>query len=157
MNEQDTLIEEQKKKLPPELLGAIEATPWKNLVQEIGRANGLNADQLATLEQETILIIYDFVNPIEYSSNLVKELGIDETKAMDISDSVWEKIMEPVSQKVVVTANPSQNLPMVEKGEVAHTVDSKQYIVDSKPAQPKTTPPDYRYPDGKDPYHEPLK
>jgi len=155
MNEQDKLIEEQLKTLPPNLQQAINAVPWKSLVQEIGKQNNFSDEQIASLEQETMFVIYEFENPVDYPANIIRELNISEKTAYAVLESVANKIFDPILAQVPETL--PANLPMVEPGEVAHTVDSKQYIVDSKPEPSKVTPPDYRYPEGKDPYHEPLK
>ena len=171
MNETDKLIEEQWKTLPPHLQGAIKAVPWKALVQEIGRANALDAEQIVSLEQETMFIIYGFENPNDYVSNVTGNVGISEEIAYTIAESVVDKIFDPILKKseeektvtekseepIVITKETKEealeelsrrlmkkqnppallpeivpsNLPMIEGGEVAHTVDSKQYTVDS--------------------------
>ena len=99
MNETDKLIEEQRKTLPPNLRQAIDAVPWKLLVQEIGRANTLDAEQIASLEQETMFIIYAFEPPEDYIANLVREVGISEDTAYTIAESITKKIFDPISQK----------------------------------------------------------
>ena len=164
MNEQDKLIEEQLKTLPQDLRQAINSVPWKNLVQEIGKQNNLKPEQISSLEQETMLIIYGFVNPGEYSTNLAREIGIDEIAAENLASSIWDKVMEPISQKVVnkeavAIETPSANLPMVEPGEIVHEVSHvesgiKSSTIPEANNQPKVSLPDYRYPDGKDPYRE---
>ena len=204
MNETDKLIEEQLKTLPPNLRQAIDAVPWKSLVQEIGKANVLDTEQITSLEQETMFIIYAFENPNDYVSNIIREVSVSEESAYTIAESVADKIFDPISQKsesgeateepIVITAETKEealkelsrrsmknqnppalvpelilsNLPMIEEGEVAHTVDSTQYTVDSvQPArqdlagsqiksEPKVSLPDYRYEGGSDPYREPL-
>ncbi|MDO8728870.1 MAG: hypothetical protein Q7K26_03140 [bacterium] len=192
MNETDKLIEEQVKTLPLNLQQAINAMPWKALVQEIGKANALNAEQIASLEQETMFIIYAFESPIDYITNITREVKVTEDVASNVAESVADKIFDPIFKKSEELAKPVSipptsaqgsgrameippiTLPMVETGEVAHTVDSKQYAVDRKleptpiapvpKPLPETKPepkinasvPDYRYQDGKDPYREPL-
>ena len=204
MNETDKLIEEQLKTLPPNLQQAIDAVPWKSLVQEIGKANVLDTEQITSLEQETMFIIYAFENPNDYVSNIIREVSVSEESAYTIAESVADKIFDPISQKsesgkateepIVITLETKEealkelsrrsiknqnppvlvpelvpsNLPMIEEGEVAHTVDSTQYTVDSvQPArqdlagsqiksEPKVSLPDYRYEGGSDPYREPL-
>lgn len=162
MNETNKLIEEQFKRLPSNLQQAVNTVPWKALVQEIGKANVLDAEQIASLEQETMFIIYGFENPKDYISNITKNIGISEDAAYTIAESVADKIFNPILQKSEELEKPNEkkfepvtstfvpeippvNLPMVEKGEVAH---------DIKPQ--KVSLPDYRYEEGKDPYREPL-
>jgi len=182
MNETDKLIDEQFKTLPASLRQAINIVPWKAFVQEIGRANTLDTEQVAALEQETLFILYGFENPNDYIASISREMNLSEENALTIAESVADKIFTPISEKSEAYLNsatptstpeiPSSNLPMVEpasaqgsgearKGEVAHTVDSKQYTVDSKPEsikpeETKVSIPDYRYEANKDPYREPL-
>ena len=49
MNEQDKLIEEQLKILPQNLQQAISSVPWKSSLQEIGKQNNLNTEQIDAL------------------------------------------------------------------------------------------------------------
>ncbi|MDP3763909.1 MAG: hypothetical protein Q8Q92_04730 [bacterium] len=169
MNETDKLIEEQVKTLPPNLREAINTVSWKNLVQEIGKQNNLSPEKIESLEQETMFIIYGFENPVDYPTNIIRELNISEKMAYAIVESVTNKIFDPILNKsneyekgvtpVFTPETPPTNLPMVEKGEVAHTVDSKQYTVDREKQateKVKVSLPDYRYEGGKDPYREPL-
>jgi len=174
MNETDKLIEEQLKTLPQNLQRAIKDVQWKTMVQEVGRQNNLTAEQSNSLEQETMFIIYEFENPVDYPNNIIRELGISEKMAYAIVESVANKIFDPILKKsdeygrdtspVSVPEIPPTNLPMVEKGEAVHDVapatsevGSKKREVSSKPEQAKVSLPDYRYPGGQDPYREPTK
>lgn len=185
MNETDKLIEEQLKTLPSNLQQAINAVPWKMLVQEIGKANTLDAEQIVSLEQETMFIVYGFESPNDYVSNVTKNIGVSEDVAYTIAESIAEKIFNPILQKSeeleksnekkfepVTSASvpeiPPVNLPMVEKGEVAHDVKPVETSIPPSPIPPpqsemkseqpkeKVPLPDYRYEAGKDPYREPL-
>ena len=98
MNENDKLIAEQLKTLPPNLQQAINTVEWKMLVKEIAEANGLNAEQSASLEQETMFIIYAFESPEDYIQNIVREIGIPEDLADTIAESVAEKIFGPIQK-----------------------------------------------------------
>ena len=153
MNEQDKLIEEQLKTLPQNLQQAISSVPWKSSLQEIGKQNNLNTEQIDALEKETMFVIYEFENPVDYPANIIRELNISEKIAYAIVESVANKIFDPILAKVPETS--PANLPMVEKGEVAHEVPHVEQptII---PASPKV-PVDYSYPEGKDPYREAPK
>src|SRR3990167_9470913 len=99
MNEMDKLIEEQIRKLSPNLQRAINDVPWKALVQEIGKINALDTEQIASLEQETMFIIYAFESPKDYIANIMREVGISEDTALNIAESVADKIFNPILQK----------------------------------------------------------
>ena len=151
MNEMDKLIEEQIRKLSPNLQRAINDVPWKALVQEIGKINALDTEQIASLEQETMFIIYAFESPKDYIANIMREVGISEDTALNIAESVADKIFNPILQKseesektiktespapVSVPEIPPANLPMVEKGEIAHDVAHVEPTTDNR--QPTT-------------------
>ncbi len=157
MNEIDNLIEEQSRTLPPNLQKAIETVPWKTLIHEIGKESLLRDEKIVSLEQETMLVIYRFENPRNYVSNLVKELGVDLSKAETLADLVGEKILsviesaasgsknldnEVIQQSFAPTSVPEiapTNLPVVEpafaqgsvevkKGEVVHDVPHEEMV-----------------------------
>lgn len=174
MNETENLIKEQFNSLPSNLQRAINAVPWKKIIQEIGKTNLLDAEQTASLEQETMFIIYAFENPKDYIPNIIKGIGVTEDIATKIADAVGEQILTPIlKESDNEQNNPEQqfksdnlpeialdNLPMVEEGEVAHEVPHIESPMNNteeaeiKTEEKKPDLPDYRYPDGKDPYRE---
>lgn len=162
--DQATLIAEQFKTLPISLQRAIDAVPWKNLVQTVGKGAALDAEQIATLERETMFIIYAFQEPDDYIENLARELGSSEEEAGAIADSVADKIftpliekkeafekeapkpeVEPEVSKTAVPEVPPANLPVIEPGEVAHQVPHVEVplppLAPPKSASAVSTPP----------------
>lgn len=177
MNETDKLIEEQFKTLPPSLQQAINAVPWKSSIKEIVMPNKLSQEQADAAERETMFILYGFENSDDYIANLMREMQISEEMAIAIAEAVNERIFKTITQKVEelekqkssvavssIPEVPPTNLPMVEKGEVAHDVKPQAAEVGSMKngvrkdgEKPKiASTPDYRYGNGKDPYREPL-
>ena len=171
-NDTDKLVRDQLATLPQNLQRAIAAVPWKTLVQQIGRENGLNSDQLESLEQETMFIIHGF-EPLEnYISNLIREIKISEEVATTIAERVAEKILDYIAKeaegfekaaKASTEPRPiSSSLPevkpdihpMIESGETVHNVKPLSNISNAKPKLVET--PNYNYSKGKDPYREPL-
>ncbi|MBI1974532.1 MAG: hypothetical protein HYS51_01625 [Candidatus Zambryskibacteria bacterium] len=184
--EQDTdkLIKEQFKTLPQNLRRAIEAVPWKTLVQQIGKENGLDSEQIESLERETMFIIYAFEPVEDYVTNIIREVNISEEAAGTIAQSVGEKILDYISKQaeefekentkpavpeIKPDIHPMTRLPapeaagnggQVEPGEAAHDVPHQQPTISDRQhatnSTPKVSVPDYRYPHGKDPYREPI-
>lgn len=182
MDENDKLIVEQLKTLPLNLQQAIEVVPWKMLIQEIGKAELLNPEQIASLEQETMFIIYAFESPDDYIPNIVREVTISEELAYSIAEAVAEKVFDPIQKKseevprkaamkqplttavskgpketiVAPTSVPpasaqdSQPPPKTPAGQAGMAMEIAQEI------HPQISIPDYRYPEGNDPYREPL-
>lgn len=170
MNETEKFVEDQFKRLPEALQKALNIIPWKSSVKEIAISNGLSSEQTETLERETMFIIYGFENPADYIANIMREVEINEEVATNIAETVNEKIFEAIAQKLEGLDRPTSetphNLPMVEKGEVAHEVPHVEIQNNElgiknnevkKDEKPKISVPDYRYEAGKDPYREPLQ
>lgn len=178
----ETSAEQYFKELPENFQRAITDTPWKKIQAEINHSNNLTVEQGLILETETMLVLYGIEEAADYSSNLVRELGIEEETAELITRNVTEKIFEPIAEKAKdfkaknsksLEISP-QNLPMIEKGEVAHDVPHEEPKIEAKPTiVPQTAPeapkvevkqeeplapprPAYSYPGGKDPYREPI-
>ena len=200
MDETSRLIAEQKQNLPHELIEAIEGVAWEHLAEEVGKESGLKDDQIKNLERETMLVLYAFESPENYIDNLIKELEISEDVALNIAESITNKIFDPILSKV--SSYQPQNIthsnlpeiapeihPMIEEGEKVHDAapepvvehkkepifittqeekekelghPSKKWVPnyeDEPEERPKdsVSVPDYRYPDGTDPYREPVK
>lgn len=167
-NETDKLIEEQVKTLSPNLQRAINIVPWKSLLQEIGMASTLNLEQIASLEQETMFIIYGLENPNDYISNIIREMSLSKEIAYRIAESVANKIFEPILKRsdelekeklqtppvvpLPTPINPPNNPPVVEpafaqgsimikKGEVVHSVPHVEQPKPEPAKQPVVIPP----------------
>ena len=183
MNEQNKLIEDQFKRLPEALQKALNVVSWSSTVKEIAVLNKLNFEQVGTVERETMFVIYGFEKPEDYIGNVMREAQIDETTAITIAEAVNEKVLnvialkaeefekqQPVAVPVSVPEIPPVNLPAVEPGETAHAVEPLKESEKMPAQKPVTEDPKqawarkpwsaseqaYKYPDGKDPYHEPL-
>ena len=180
MNEADILIKAQFDRLPKELQGALNAVPWKSLVNEISGLKTLSLEQVETIERETMFILYGFENPNDYVANMMREAQIDEPTATAIAGQVDEKILkqiaariekpqqEPAEEKPSVPEIIHSNLPMVEEGETVHDVPHVEQPPTSSPPPTSAsapvatkpgaqTPPTVHYPSGQDPYREPLE
>lgn len=186
------LMEKQFSKLPSNLQNAINAVPWKILVQEVGKANTLDVEQITSLEQETMFIIYGFEPPGDYISNIVREVGIPEETAEATAESVAEKIFNPILDKAEEKNDSKPNIdvkvgvpeiapevhPASVPGETAHntTPEEKKFMnmesqstINQEVSEPKNTNREsgtvpqnqdkkpISYPDGKDPYREPIE
>lgn len=135
----DKLIQGQFAKLPSNVQQAIGAVPWKALVQEIGKENALDTEQILALEQETMFIIYAFEPPEDYVANIVREVDIAEDAANKIAVSMAEKVFEPIlikaeemkEENTPTTSEITTEIhPVVEEGEKAHdtTPEEKKFM-----------------------------
>jgi hypothetical protein len=128
-----------------------------------------------------MFIIYAFEKPEDYITNIVREVGVSEDVASTIAESVAGKIFKPILEKSDEKQNPPapNNLPVGPSvPEIApeihpakrqnleisnETVPVAKDSINQAPGLLKNTQkegvslPDYRYPNGSDPYREPLK
>ncbi|MFZ2484610.1 MAG: hypothetical protein WAX80_01100 [Minisyncoccia bacterium] len=172
-------IRESYKRLPPEIQDLIMSNETTELVAKSLREAGLNQDQENLADSEILYTMYCLQSLDEAISNITKLSGKDLNSLsklksviqdnilskykIDIKEFIEANKLEPVATLSVPEIAPD-NLPMVEKGEVAHSVphveqtthDSRQTTNQEQP-KVQTPLPDYRYPDSKDPYREPLK
>ena len=157
MNEEERLIKEQWDKLPPELQRVIESVPWKSLVGDIGKTNALDSNKIAILERETMFILYGLENPADYLANIEREVGLSEEQSAAVAGAIADKIFDAIFEKVEIGETAAKTkLPMIEEGEKVHDVPHVDTVPSRPEEKPKTPLPDYRYPDGTDPYREPL-
>ncbi|MEX2013723.1 MAG: hypothetical protein WD897_02305, partial [Parcubacteria group bacterium] len=176
------LIENQLKKLPEALQQAIKIVPWQSVVKEIALLHKLDLAQIVAVERETTLVIHGFEDEKNYLPNIRREASLDEAAATAITAALNERVFKVIANKARESKPAPENIianvpeiplemhPMIEKGEMAHdiphveqTTDNRQPPVEKRepnsPEPPKKEAvklPDYRYPDGKDPYREPL-
>src|SRR3989344_2377973 len=134
MNETDKLIEEQLKKLPPNLQRAINAVPWKALVQEIGKTNVLDVEQIVSLEQETMFIIYAFESPKDYVANKIFNPILQKSEEPEKSIKTKTESPAPSSAPEI----PPVNLPMVEQNVEVHDVPHVEPTTDNRQSTTST-------------------
>ncbi len=100
MDESEKLIKEQFESLPKNVQEVLSSTPWRETVQKIGFENNLTGDQSLALETETLLILYGFESPEDYVTNMVKSVEVTEEIALNIAESVGEKIISVIEEKI---------------------------------------------------------
>lgn len=170
----DKIIKEQVETAPPEIKKILVEGHWAAVVKEIAQKNNLSNEQIGFLENETLFILLGMELPSSFSENLKTNIGLEQTKAFEINKEVSEKIFKEIEHLLpteVEVATPElkpENLPMVEKGETAHTVEplthNQQPTTDSRPQITTNTqipkeekiPSQNAYVGGQDPYREPL-
>lgn len=100
MNEIDTLIQEQYKKLPENLKQAISSISWKELVKATADTNKLTGEQAETLERETLFVLYGFESLEDYRVNISREVGVNDLEAKILEASIQEKVFKTILNEV---------------------------------------------------------
>lgn len=145
-----------------------------NLGERVGLDDGTVIKIAKEVNEQIIMPITKMVeeNNSEQKKETVPEKKpepIAPTSAPPASASDSAKAMPNKQGSGMAMEIPPANLPMVEKGEIAHSVPhveqakaqhvqpARQDPVSVKPEPKVNVPlPDYRYPEGRDPYREPL-
>lgn len=142
---------------------------------------GLSEEQANLADSEILYTMFCLQSLNDAISNIAKLSNKNPNDLSKIRSVVQDNILNKYkidikdfieTNKTIKTSAlevPPTNLPMIEKGEVAHSVPhveqpvqpARQDLTGSqtqiKPEQPNVSIPDYRYDGGKDPYREPLK
>ena len=180
-----TQRKEAYKRLPPETQDLIMSNETTELITNIIKEIGSTKEQSDLADSEILYTLYclqsldDAINNITKLSNkntndlaklksTVQDNILSKYK-IDINEFIEINKSNTVSAPIISPAN----LPMVEPGEIAHTVPHVEERIITTPIpsvstipatppptkirpEPQASLPDYRYPGGKDPYREPL-
>lgn len=115
MNEDNKIIDDQFKNLPPVLQRVINSIPWNSTVKEIASLNKLSNEQVPLIERETMFVLYGFVSHDDFTRNLIQEAGLDIILAEKIANEVNEKIFSEIAKKI----EENQPEPKIETKEEA--------------------------------------
>lgn len=121
-------IKNKFEKLPEDLKWAIMGANIDEKLMQIGTAHGLNIRQIGQLSLETHAVMLGFVHPDSFGDSIKASLGLPDDKVKLITQSVNEKIIKGVREKLVelrggvmpVVENPPK-LPKQETEEVVPT------------------------------------
>lgn len=161
------------KKLPSEVQEIIMSNETTELITTLLKEIILSDEQINLADSEILYSMFclqsldDAINNIAKLSNKnVNDLDkIKSTLQSEIFSKYEIDIDNFIKSNQNETANVSvpeiapNNLPMVEEGEVVHSVphvETKTETPQPTIREDKVSLPDYRYQDGKDPYREPL-
>ena len=100
--DQETInqLKQQFQNLPQEIQNAILSVNLSEKLQEISKNNKLMFDKAGLLETETILVLYG-IEPLEnYTSNLIKNVGLTSIQASVIAHDVNESIFKSIRESL---------------------------------------------------------
>lgn len=94
-SELQQLLQEQMRKLPQEVVGAVTSPDFQNTVAQIGKETGLHIDQIGTLEDEVLLVMMGLTDPAEFSKQLA-ERGVPQEKVEAVVERVDARLLMPI-------------------------------------------------------------
>ncbi len=109
----DPLLDENFKKqylaLPKELQKKIVSDDFSNAVAKISKDNNLSEEQSSSFEMETLLVLMSIESPSDYTTNLVKNVGLDISKATIVAHDADELIFKDVKNILNELNKPVQS------------------------------------------------
>lgn len=173
-------IKESYGKLAPEQQDWIMSGEVSEIIATILQENNLVGDQANLSDGEIFYALVGLQSLDSAINNIATISGRNPNDLLKLKSAIEEKVInnsenvggsapskpeQNIDKSTGATAVKVASLPMVEEGEKVH--DAPHVEVAPPPTQPapqaqpepkvKTPLPDYRYPDGADPYREPLK
>lgn len=119
------------KKLPQNVQDFVFDGTWEERVNEIAKKYSLNLEQTDTLANDAVLVLIGLELPDTFLQTIISDLNISrllaeqimqdlEMRVFDYAIKELENSKRTVSKPAATPETPANNLPMVEKGEVAH-------------------------------------
>jgi len=149
-------IEEKFRSLPEDIRELIYSSDMSSIIECIAEKHGLHVDQMGTLMAETASVMTGFSDPNKFTSELMEELQIDQSKAKaiaeDINNDLFTQIRESLKQlygKERLIQQPFANGVQIHKPstELVAKTDTPVQV------QEKNIPLSYKT----DPYREPVE
>jgi len=94
------LIQEQYAKLPKQLQDAIQSSHVKEQIAAIAQTHKLHIDQLDPFENEVMLLMMGFTDPIEFIGEIKNTLSVDAETAQAVAIDVNHQILLPIREKM---------------------------------------------------------
>lgn len=101
------LIQEQYAKLPKQLQDAIQSSHVNEMIGAIATQNKLHIDQIGEFENEVMMLMMGFTDPIEFVGEIQKTLGVTAEVALKIATDTNEQILLPIRDRMENTTSDS--------------------------------------------------
>lgn len=97
----EEIIKKQMEILPIEVRKLFSDPGLKDKILNIGKKNGLNEDQLGTLQLETNLVMLGLVHPDKYSDELKSHLNVNDIKIDNIVNDINKELLTEIREKLI--------------------------------------------------------
>ncbi len=151
-DETKKLIQEQYAKLPKQLQDAIQSSHVNDMIGAIAAQNKLHIDQIGEFENEVMLLMMGFTDPIEFVGELQRTLGVNSEVALKIATDTNEQILLPIRERMEnatsdfapaaspATSAPAVNTPPMSEKSVVMPSAAKAPVPTVTPPAPSATP-----------------
>lgn len=93
-------VQQRLKELPEEIRMAVLSADLDRKIQSIGQKHKLHIDQIGNLEDETLLVMLGFSDPVEFMDQLVERLSVTPVEASLISADVVHDVFMPIRESM---------------------------------------------------------
>jgi hypothetical protein len=107
------LIAQRMQELPEDVRAAIQSAELDTTLQKIGGAHGLHIDQIATLIDETILVMLGFEPMDTFSARLAESFKISSDEAGKLSQDINAQVFLAIRESLKQFAAAKQTAPAV--------------------------------------------
>jgi hypothetical protein len=115
-NESKKLLQEQYAKLPKQLQDAIQSAHVHEQIAAIASANKLHIDQIGEFENEVMMLMMGFTDPIEFVAELQKTLNLSADAALKIATETNTQILLPIRESMEkATSDPTPQVSVPSK------------------------------------------
>jgi len=162
-DDSNKLIQDQFDSLPIENKEALSRSGWRKKVRAIAEREKLSDEQGRALEIETLLVLYQFLNPENFTANVQREVGIDDVQAGKLVSTIDLEVFKEIEKQLdmitalmpkasrnqapITSAPAPANIPTGVPTEIPPTIPAAPATAPIAPSTPAYMP-------GKDPYRE---
>lgn len=173
LDQEDKLVNERVRNLPPELQQAINSNDSEKVVQKIGKKYNLHIDQVGELDNEVWQVMLGVKTSANFVISIMQRLKIDgqtaENIAREANEEIFLKIRESLKQmgENKNTPKPEELLHELERHTSPAAMPEKPSIFERKLSEPVNLKPETSAPPPTpapeipikkvDPYHEPIE
>jgi hypothetical protein len=100
-SETEEIIKKQMEKLPIEVKRLFINSELSNKINDIGKKNELNEEQLGLLHTETNLVMLGLIHPDEYPNELKNKLNVSDLRAVSIINDINKDILNGIREKLI--------------------------------------------------------
>lgn len=157
MNNTNEQILEKYKSLPQDIKDSLFSMETAQILQKIGKDNGLDTKKTSLLAREVGDFMMGFSQPSNFIPNLRKVLGIDQNHAKKIAEEINNQVFSRIRESLKAIHNKKTSIkadvePQTPNKNTEGVSRTRAETVEKNLPVKKENP----YPNNYDPYREPL-
>jgi len=165
------IIKEQVELAPEEIKQILKSGSWSQTVNQISLTNNLSLEQKTALENEVLFVLLGMSLSTKLTENIQNSLSVNEMLAEKISSEIKTKIISSVNSLLPTEEESDEKLPEIPPEDLPAIIPGnlptdnnvprfeKNYEsgITNKESAEHDKPKPQGYPQGQDPYREPIE